>query len=1428
MDDFPFPVDPKTLKTAKTLDIDDLQAVVDNTAPYSNSNSEVEEHAYLAYVLATRSNSTEPLSDVIDLLETWLQGSPENHPDRARRVKLGEFLKGKLSELEEDENEDEEENEEDDEGDESGWESCSNSGSGSGSGSGSDSGSDSSSDSETREFGESDIILSIIILKVENTIKNTKLGDPDYLDLLSVLYKLVEARYDQSKDIHDIDRALWAAETIFDNTPADHPDYLMRLHNIAGLLGEKFDKAKDERALDRAIRITNKVLRKIPTDDELFIQMRLNLCSLLCDRFSATGKAKDLKAAREIFEAAKALGSAKCDSFRQKALEDLVTDLTKMIDAAKTDLADPSYTGFPRTVKLNILYSLLESFDMVPENKVSIKELLDIEIDTDGEVDDDGSISGLGRLLVMRYHRGDESGDIGRAIKLINRAVEIDDFAFSSLGSVLLDLGYALDDNVMDSSSMKYIKKLVDVTEMVLQSIDEDAPGYISYWDDVPPHDHIASWLTTIDVVAPDLETIEFPVSLMDRVIEILRVALPTSDENSPTCISLQVSLALWLVRRFNETGEDGNLSVALEILEKAIYHLSETNYEEWEIAILIRFLFKSIAGQWAMRRQEGGEFVDLAVRVGSLTVDYIDKQPPKPEYDADKAKVLNCLANILLTRASITQRPEDYGDAIKTMQRSIDGLPFDPEGHGSDIISLGLAIFTQVKKPGMQKHVDRWMVLADKLLTDHLDSVPLELSSLIYSYKFEFRGDVSNLDKAIELRNHYLEKDPIVLGHDSHISVGFSHLGQCYGRKYERLKNVKDLDNAIEALEKSIASVVDEPLHQDNVPAATLALGKLLMSRFDRTHQEKDLYHAEAIYRGVWDSACCDMKSRLDIGNALLRCVAKRPPAKINLEEVNDLLKEIVHLLSSVTSRSLRNIDKQQLLADYNGTASLASSVAVMIGKKPADALKVLEQGRGIIAGLALELGVDTEKLEKQDSELATQFKMLRDLLGIPFDGNIEALLNEGALMRESEKRQRKNVEDEFDEVLKNIRTRPGFESFLLPVDETQFMAAAESSKIVVLNMISDQCEVFLVEKHQIRVIVLKPVYSSEVEEKVEALKGSDESEVWGALEWLWNIFASPILEALDIKGPPVDGIWPRICWIPTGDLNRLPLHAAGKHLDGNETVMDRVISSYSLSIKALIYGRQSGSATKSSQNALLIAMPKTMEHFDLPFAQQEVDILKNLCSSMQLTTVIPQQNQRNEVLKHITDCKIFHFAGHGSLDRSDPSQSFLMLDDWKSAPLTVEQLWDHKIPENRPFLAFLSACSTGASSDSKLKDESIHLVSAFQLSGFRHVIGTLWEVNDEVCVEVARIFYETLRDEGTTDEIVSLGLHRALLELRLKGVESTGVRAAEIKRRTSVRGDDITEESGVRGERDARNAKRVQLDQVNFSWIPYIHYGV
>ena len=156
------------------------------------------------------------------------------------------------------------------------------------------------------------------------------------------------------------------------------------------------------------------------------------------------------------------------------------------------------------------------------------------------------------------------------------------------------------------------------------------------------------------------------------------------------------------------------------------------------------------------------------------------------------------------------------------------------------------------------------------------------------------------------------------------------------------------------------------------------------------------------------------------------------------------------------------------------------------------------------------------------------------------------------------------------------------------------------------------------------------------------------------------------------------------------------------------------------------------------------------------------------------------------------------------------------------------------------------MSAFLIAANEVDGLADEAIHLASALQLAGFRHMVRTPWEVSDQHSVDVARILYETLRDEGMTDEAVCRGLHFALRALR------DGRAEEDIEDHAAVREDDDAEASdrthaGARdglakiasdleGALEASREVTITMtfktspsmkETSDFDWVPYVHYG-
>ena len=178
--------------------------------------------------------------------------------------------------------------------------------------------------------------------------------------------------------------------------------------------------------------------------------------------------------------------------------------------------------------------------------------------------------------------------------------------------------------------------------------------------------------------------------------------------------------------------------------------------------------------------------------------------------------------------------------------------------------------------------------------------------------------------------------------------------------------------------------------------------------------------------------------------------------------------------------------------------------------------------------------------------------------------------------------------------------------------------------------------------------------------------------------------------------------------------------------------TVLDRAISSYSSSIRALIQSHQRRLrviVAPEVSKAVLVGMEMTPDQNHLRYAPEEIAKLSCLCRSMQLDVKIPQ-TRREDVFSALRDCSIFHFTSHRLTHPSDPLKSSLILSD---EPLTVASLFELNLHNRAPFLAYLSVCGTGEVRYDSFIDEALHLISVYQLAGFRHVIGTLWKVNDQ-----------------------------------------------------------------------------------------------
>ena len=499
-------------------------------------------------------------------------------------------------------------------------------------------------------------------------------------------------------------------------------------------------------------------------------------------------------------------------------------------------------------------------------------------------------------------------------------------------------------------------------------------------------------------------------------------------------------------------------------------------------------------------------------------------------------------------------------------------------------------------------------------------------------------------------------------------------------------------------------------------------------------------------------------------------------------------LLQAAVQLLPAISPRLLRRSDQQFNISQFANITSRAVSLQLADAEDPYKSLELLELGRGILTSLQLEVRSDISVLAASHPGLARQFLELRNQIDPPsgtFGSSLveesSAISNSTFIMDSSRSiAERRAPFKQFDDLLRDIRSLDGFEGFLRGPSESELHSLADRGPIVVFNVSDIRSDAFLITIDRILSLHL-PLLTSDSLENItkrfftainnRTLRGHSHAlvEVNAGLEWLWDVAVSPVLDELGFTQMPSDDeAWPRVWWVGSGLLNILPIHASGYHDSSRlKTALDRIISSYSPTVKSLSYARERASRADQiilKDKAILVAMPTTPGKTPLPGVGKEAKELEDPFSNMSIDTTLMQNPTRTAVLFELPKHTVVHFACHGN-SADDPSQSCFLLEDF---PLTVSDITSLNIESAK--LAYLSACHTSSMRNFRLLDESISLSSAIQLSGYPSIVGSLWEVNDEHSVRIARDVYTWILDaeDGLDVRKSAEGLHKAVRDLR------------------------------------------------------------
>jgi len=853
--------------------------------------------------------------------------------------------------------------------------------------------------------------------------------------------------------------------------------------------------------------------------------------------------------------------------------------------------------------------------------------------------------------------------------------------------------------------------------------------------------------------------------------------------------------IAAVIGNRFKRTGSIDDLNRAVNVASKVVDTTPQDHSDRASYLNSLGNLFGSL-----FQRTGSIDDLNLAVNIASMAVDTTLQGHP------NRAIYLNNFGNWLGIRFERTGSIDDLNRAINVADQAVIATPEDHPNRADYLNSLGIWLSTRFGQKGSIDDLNLAINVADQAVNAIPEDHPNRASQLDslgnwLSRRFEQTGSIDDLDRAINVADQAVNAIPE--DHPNRASQ-LDSLGNWLGRRFEQTGSIDDLNRAINVAAQAVnATPEDYPSRAGWLDS----LGNWLGRRYEQTRSIHDWDYRLSSYEEGWHCLTAPPSVRI----SLARKAAQIRALEHDWEGSSHLLQQAVETLPDVSPRWLKHTDKQDMLADFADLASAAAATALNAGKSAYNALQLLELGCSIIASLVIKTCGDISDLKQKYPNLAHEFISLRNELDSPGDKVLISSIN--MFSWESLSRRRRKAVQELDKLRSQIRAQPGFENFHLPPSINMLKAAACPDPIIIVNLSPYRCDAFIIERHQVRVLRLPNLTLEQVHQHAQDLRLPYRLATLPTLllEWLWDVIARPVLDALGFQKPITDDTkWPHVWWVPTGLLSQLPLHAAGYHTNGSsETVLDRVMSSYASTVGALIYGRKlhfQEPARPVSDHALLVAMretPNLPDNGNLPFTTDEVEIVKALCPSLQLRPIIPSLRKDN-ILQELQACRIFHFAGHGLSYPVEPSRSCLLLEDWITNPLMIGDLCNYKLQENPPFLGFLSTHSP-LGTELGPSGNGINLVNAFQLAGFRHVVGTLWGVWDMHCVDVARVLYETLRDEGMTDVAVCRGLHRAVRALRDEEIKAQGTRNA-----TSIGG--MTEAQGT----------------MNAHWISFVHFGV
>ncbi|KAG1818667.1 CHAT domain-containing protein [Suillus subaureus] len=720
----------------------------------------------------------------------------------------------------------------------------------------------------------------------------------------------------------------------------------------------------------------------------------------------------------------------------------------------------------------------------------------------------------------------------------------------------------------------------------------------------------------------------------------------------------------------------------------------------------------------------------------------------------------LNNLAYSLEDRFIHQGKYHDLNEAISLYEEVLRLRPVEDKFRDFSLDNLGDALFTRFKQHGDVNDINRAIGLQREALTLCPPGNPYRhstLNNLANALKSRYgKWDViEDLNEAIDLLRDSLQLQPH--GHP-HRHQTLYNLSTALCPRFMQTQKNEDVEEAIRLCQESSEALPS--LHPDKF-FGYAGLQEAYLSRYRVQGKSADLSLAVENFRLASRHPTHGFPGRIRAAWHWIVTAEQHshPSALEAYTSFLDLLDRHLATRSSAISRR-----EAAAAFQYARSVPVDAASCAIWHDNLRHAVKLVERGRGQQWSLASRLKTPVEDLESENPTLAHRFLELSKCLS---EAQGSTVSTDRAAADRAETQYRKHTE-QWGAVVAEIRNLKGFSGFLLPPSYGELQLAARHGPIIILVASGYSCSAIVVptsgDPHHVPLPSITLADLKNLKDRfARAIRHASimgpkvpRNDLIVLLRVVWDNIMLPIVNVLqhDLKLQHQSRIW--LC--PTAAFTSIPLHAAHpfqtKADRSKEPCLeDLYICSYTPTLSALIRSRQMmKQRVPPSFVAIGQGQPRAGKSKELLTVDSEIELVRKLIpATANRTTISGDAATRAGALQALQDNNWVHLACHGKQDREQPYNSHFVM---KDEPITLLDIMEKDIPHAE--FAFLSACHT-AVGDEETPDEVIHLAAGLQFSGFKSVIGTLWEVDDAVAKHVVKAFYENmfkdLEDGGVMD---------------------------------------------------------------------------